>query len=597
MRMVTLAQWIYMVFTTEEMMSMLGVSTLEWKNRCIVMQCNPLPWPGSSLLESYSMKHGLATLLAADNVGDVVHACNSVQRTPPMYQVVNCIMSAMVNHVNDTPQLRTLAEGFLYYTLHNEDEMKLIMPPAFALLIPTIGISAGRILHLLSQSHRFVIVHHSTTFYWLKSFLGYLLLLLRSEGLELPEAIDFLLRNRATMWPDQLWPDGEVRHSAAIKGMMLMQALDEQFTLTILDLTETPGRRVVPDIHIKLVLMLLCMMDANPIACISEGLMWLSHHPKGVQMARNKAMRPIMRLALTSCRPILPHIHLLSNLIILRFLVRISRHISLATDCILGQDPSQWTPEAIQIVCNDGYLLDLIAWQLMFNPCMPSPVVQCLLEDQRYNQREWYVPLRMHVCMRSTRPAPRHAGPLQRLVCAGDMQANDINDSIQYFVFHGTEVLVGLPPPTSIAFRWWRAGTAHDPCTTTKGDLINAWLLRRIRIYVQTVILDVAGAPPLPNLSTALELMFINALKGYPNTMCVGESIWFLVQCGSPQALLTGIARWILEHRFSWVSVAQDASEGALQSLLPRMEERGRESTEVLQVIAPLYLVVASTVR
>jgi hypothetical protein len=90
LRMATLAQWIYSVFTTSEMMVMLGPSVLAWRNRCIEMNSYPLPRVGSAVAECYGMKHALATLLAVGSPAEVVEAFDALSPIPPMmYHVLN----------------------------------------------------------------------------------------------------------------------------------------------------------------------------------------------------------------------------------------------------------------------------------------------------------------------------------------------------------------------------------------------------------------------------------------------------------------------------------------------------------------------------
>ena len=48
LRIPTLADWIYIIFTRHNMTTMLGVSTLEWRNRCIADNSFPLPREDSS---------------------------------------------------------------------------------------------------------------------------------------------------------------------------------------------------------------------------------------------------------------------------------------------------------------------------------------------------------------------------------------------------------------------------------------------------------------------------------------------------------------------------------------------------------------------
>lgn len=65
------------------------------------------------------------------------------------------------------------------------------------------GITASRVLNFLTQAHRFVIIHHSVTFYWAKSFLGYIVLLLRAADFQFLPAIEQLQRSQIVVCDTQ----------------------------------------------------------------------------------------------------------------------------------------------------------------------------------------------------------------------------------------------------------------------------------------------------------------------------------------------------------------------------------------------------------
>ena len=131
-----------------------------------------------------------------------------------------------------TPWHEQLAQGVIYRTLLEEPEMKLVMPPLLALMVPiaespTAGattnrgwkcLTFARVMDLLTQSHRFVIVHHCITYYWLKSFLGYVILLLRTADFDLYTAIQRFA--------------SVIKHSAIIRGMLLMQTMNDSAFVT-----------------------------------------------------------------------------------------------------------------------------------------------------------------------------------------------------------------------------------------------------------------------------------------------------------------------------------------------------------------------------
>ena len=116
----TLAEWIFMVFTTYSMIPMLGTSTLEWRNRCIAMHSFPLPREGSFVMEGYGMKHALATLLSVTSVEELISAFRALEEWPVhMFHVLNCILCAVTNHVSEITFMDRLAHGVVIHVMQN----------------------------------------------------------------------------------------------------------------------------------------------------------------------------------------------------------------------------------------------------------------------------------------------------------------------------------------------------------------------------------------------------------------------------------------------------------------------------------------------
>lgn len=84
---------------------------------------------------------------------------------------------------------------------------------------------------------------------------------------------------------------------------------------------------------------------------------------------------------------------------------------------------------------------------------------------------------------------------------------------------------------------------------------MKAWLLQRLRIFVQTTIMDPSGW--LPPLTSRVEDLLVTTLQGNPCMMMFAEALWFLLQCGSSNGLATAVSCWIFEHRHSWVAVTR----------------------------------------
>ena len=101
--------------------------------------------------------------------------------------------------------------------------------------------SADRVLDILVQSHRFVMVHHCINYYfpgcalrsrteidactWLKSFLGYMILLHPGDPI-FHRMSCFLRAENLNPMNAVLRMNHEVHHNTVIKGMLMMQALD-----------------------------------------------------------------------------------------------------------------------------------------------------------------------------------------------------------------------------------------------------------------------------------------------------------------------------------------------------------------------------------
>ena len=102
---------------------------------------------------------------------------------------------------------------------------------------------------------------------------------------------------------------------------------------------------------------------------------------------------------------------------------------------------------------------------------------------------------------------------------------------------------------------------------------MKAWLLQRLRIFVQTTIMDPSGW--LPPLTSRVEDLLVNTLQGNPCTMMCAESLWFLLQCGSSNGLAHGVSSWIFEHRHSWVAVTRNRM--AMRRIRIAIRERSRE--------------------
>ena len=213
-------------------------------------------------------------------------------------------------------------------------------------------------------------------------------------------------------------------------------------------------------------------------------------------MARGKQTRQLMRTALSMSKPTMSFIPVVSNETVLRFLVRVSRHLPVAFECILSNDVQHWTVPCAQIILDDGRLVDVVVWQCLFKTGIQPAVVNVFLEDPRYNRREWQIPLRLHHCIPHTRSVPRHCGPLIRLVSGGATVA-DLGDCLDIIAFSSNAFSGG------IGARWWRATKTGIDVWQTADIVVVAWLLRRLQNFLQTR--SIPTQTPDEHLPTSIE--------------------------------------------------------------------------------------------
>jgi hypothetical protein len=62
------------------------------------------------------------------------------------------MLCAMIQHISEPSVVRLLAEGIVRRTLMNDTEMRLIMPPLMASMVPMESIPSERIMDFINQS-------------------------------------------------------------------------------------------------------------------------------------------------------------------------------------------------------------------------------------------------------------------------------------------------------------------------------------------------------------------------------------------------------------------------------------------------------------
>ena len=353
--------------------------------------------------------------------------------------------------------------------------------------------------------------------------------------------------------------------TSMVRGMTLMQAVSgdlfEPLSTNVVD------GRVVSRLHIQLVLLLLSLMDSNPLGCVVEAMQWVVQHPLGVQMARSKDTRPLLRMALTKSKVCLRNMPLLGSAHTLRFMVRVSRYLPIALECIIEEDVQLWTRELIEIVCDDGRLVDVVVWRCMFLPHAPREAIQFLLEDVRYGRRDWVIPLRLHSCIRDTRPTTRTSPPLSRLVSIHPPTMQDFGEGVLHVA------LMANAHGTDLGGRWWRAATLIQPVGPHDAK---GWLLQRMRMFAEVNMDSTSHNILTPHVEMALT----QNLMSNPDTLTVVNCFWFLIMYGTDIGLSVSASIWIRAHPCSWVSVIRDGVD-ALISALHTLQERCMRSEEV----------------
>ena len=559
----TFARWIYKLFTSSSGMMLLGQSTLEWRNRCMAMESFPLPKANTPAATNYGVKHAVATLLALVDPVELLDAFPTNGNVAAhMFHVINCFISAMMDYMQDVDVLERMASTVVVAIICREPEMKLIMPPVIAIHIPVTGVMTDQLLNLCVQSHRFMIIHRFINYYWVKSFLGYLIVMLRCKDFDPLVVVHRLAR--------------DLVQTSMVRGMTLIQAVSgDLFDPLSSDAEEGP---MVSRLHIQLVLLLLCLMDSNPLGCVIEAIQWVVQHPLGVQMARSKDTRPLLRMALAKSQLCLKSMPLLGSAQTLRFMLRVSRYLPIALECIIEEDVQLWTRDLIETVCDDGRLVDVVVWRCMFLPHAPREAIQFLLDDVRYRRRDWVIPLRLHSCVRDTRPNTRTSPPLSQLVSIDPPTMQDFGEGVLRVAImanaHGND----------LGGRWWRAATRIQPVGQHDAK---GWLLQRMRMFAEINMDGTSHEILTPHLEMALT----QNLMGNPDTLTVANCFWFLIMYGTDSGLSVSAHVWIRAHPCSWVSVIRESMD-TFFSALHTLQVRCMRSAEVQSTAGSLLMVL-----
>lgn len=232
---------------------MLGTLTLEWRNRCIQSSGYPLPDPNTEDWITFSTEHAIATILSVGSVSEVVAAVRGLVDSPGGCQVLNCVVVALANHDQKAEEhLSALAADPVQRILRDGPELSLAMPPTLASCVSPGDVDAGHLVDLMLQGQRFVSVHVRMSMSWMESYIGYVLLLLRTGSVSV--ALAARLRN------------GSV-HNSVVRALLLSR------TLSVPLPTTTEAMRV------PLVILMLVLVNGAPHHTVLEAVEWLAKQP------------------------------------------------------------------------------------------------------------------------------------------------------------------------------------------------------------------------------------------------------------------------------------------------------------------------------
>ena len=167
---------------------------------------------------------------------------------------------------------------------------------------------------------------------------------------------------------------------------------------------------------------------------------------------------------------------------ILRFLLACAPTVPAAWDWVRRIPDHAWTAEAVGVVMDHARLLDEFVWCHAFRPGFPALVRQMLLDDSRYQRREWQPVLRL-----STRTAWMGVGRrtslsqsvLSIMVNTIPVLAHGVEAVLDLHVFHG---------PTPLVWQWWYAAHARDDLVLRERErdgVVRTWVADHVLRYVE----------------------------------------------------------------------------------------------------------------
>ena len=329
----------------------------------------------------------------------------------------------------------------------------LALPIVVAALLPISSLPTSEsIIVMLTQGHRFVSVHSPLRQSWMESFLGYLVLLLRTGPL-LPSCVHRIRAGTGENTP--------------FRGMLMSRAMG----VNALD----------EELHTRLVVATVALANGLPTHTVLDVVRWLGDRTERTRVALLPAQRPIIQMALNmvSAEAVAGSLAV-TQARVLRFLLAAAPSVPAAMEW-LTTPPSEaehWLPETVDIALAHPGLIDQFVYAHMFRPGVSPLVVHTVAQDSCYSRRCWQPLLRLHGGVTGDRPAGRSACALARIVAgpANPPTRRDVADAADLLVCSNA----------ALTWRWWMASRANEDAEDDASwPEVRTWALTRLRTYLE----------------------------------------------------------------------------------------------------------------
>ena len=477
-------------------------------------------------------------------------------RQSPDAHVLSKVLCALALRPELYPAAESLATDPVPNILKRHPTTVLLaMPTTVAARVPLSSLPDSEVLiSMLTQGHRFVTVHSTISMTWMESFLGYLTLLVRADGL----SVTAVRRIRSG-----------TGHNTVIRGMLIGQAQEERPTLSV-------------ELQTKLVLAVAALANGVPCNCVIGAVAWLGAKTERTRVAMAPSMRPIVQMFMSAISTeALALSDATSLMTVLRFLVTSATAIPAAMDWLMAptSTPERWTPDAVACILDHPALVDEFVYAHMFRPGVAGLLIHSIVQDPRYLRRGWQPILRLHARVTGDRPAvPRGACPLWRVV------ASAVHPPTPREVADAASLLV--TGTSTLTWRWWSVSRVDDDtleCNTSSTE-VRTWALERLRKYLEGQCWVPTPDGPLASYETDNALVSRLRVVTLGDGALRGEMAWVMLQCSSMWAV-DELCRSMLE-RLESIDVTR------LSSVFPRLRAIATESATAAAVSVCLHALI-----